>query len=136
MEGLMGVCLDKALDNSDCDVLLRRVMGQLLLMSSVTRSEADLPDNLGWSSRKFIYKFEPMFIFIPQDVKFLHSHCEIGSSYYLLFVSWSVSSLHGSMSSDCPHFQGRCFFCPLCPLAFSQGCFLAHSRLGLKPYSQ
>lgn len=120
----MGVCLDKALDNSDCDVLLRRVMGQLLLMSSVTRSEADLPDNLGWSSRKFIYKFEPMFIFIPQDVKFLHSHCEIGSSYYLFFVSWSVSSPHGSMSSGCPHFQGRFLFLPTVSSCLFTGLFL------------
>lgn len=54
-EGVMGVEIEKALDNSDRDVLLRRAVGQLLVMSSVPRSEADLPGDLGWGSRLQIY---------------------------------------------------------------------------------
>lgn len=45
----------RPLDNSDHDVLLRRVMGQLLMMSSIPRSEAKLPDDLGWGSCLQIY---------------------------------------------------------------------------------
>lgn len=134
----------KPLDNSDRDVLLRRVMGQLLMMSSIPRSEAELPEDLGWGSCLQIY------LQFWSNVYFYSSGCQVmkltAKLFQILHVLCEVpmSSPHGSRSSilaiwlpPLPTLSGQILFCPLsCSPGFPRDGFLAHSRLSLKPHSQ